>query len=188
MTTYTYDAKSGRMTQAAQARDGKELAKVSYTHNAAGQLEKIDRGNGAVSTYTFNDAGLPTGEKHTAPGGKAIAQHAYTHTPQRQLATDLATVREKDGSEKKTATTHTYDTENRLTRTRVTEGHTPGQGTLVSQSDYAFDLASNLSEAKTTTRAADGTEKTSVTAYEHDSASRTTHITEDGQKKAQTYD
>ncbi|WP_164493202.1 hypothetical protein, partial [Streptomyces sp. ADI96-02] len=188
ITTYTYDAKTGRMTQATQTRDGKELAKVSYTHNAAGQLEEIDRGNDAVSTYTFNDAALPIGEKHTAPGGDLIAEHAYTHTPQRQLATDIATVREKDGSEKKTATTHTYDTENHLTQTRVTEGDTPEQGTLVSQWDYAYDLASNLSQVKATTRAADGTEKTTTTGYEHDAASRTTHITEDGQKKAQTYD
>ncbi|WP_164493136.1 RHS repeat protein, partial [Streptomyces sp. ADI96-02] len=152
VTAYTYDPKTGRMTQAAQSRGGKELARASYTHSAAGQLEKIDRGNGAVSTYTFNDAALPTGEKHTGPDGQVIAQHAYTYTPQRQLATDLATVREKDGSEKKTTTAHTYDSEKRLNRTRVTEGHTPGQGTLVSQSNYAYDLASNLSEAKTTTR------------------------------------
>ncbi|MFJ4963483.1 RHS repeat domain-containing protein [Streptomyces sp. NPDC088729] len=188
VTAYTYDAKTGRMVQAVQSRDGKELARVSYAHNAAGQVEKIDRGNGAVSTYTFNDAGLPTGEKHTGRGGTLITEHAYTYTPQRQLATDLATVREKDGSEKRTATAHTYDTEKRLTRTHVTEGNTPGQGTLVSQSDYAYDLVSNLSEAKVTTRAVDGTEKTSTTGYKHDSASRTTHITTDGEKKAQTYD
>ncbi|MFJ4963786.1 RHS repeat domain-containing protein [Streptomyces sp. NPDC088729] len=188
VTSYTYDGKSGRMTQAVQSRAGKELARVSYAYDASGRPEKIDRGNGAVSTYTFNDAGLPTGEKHTAPGGRVIAEHAYSYTPQRQLATDVATLREKDGSEKRTATAHTYDTEKRLTRTHVTEGHTPGQGTLVSRSDYAYDLVSNLSEAKVTTRAADGTEKTATTGYEHDAASRTTHITEDGQRKAQTYD
>ncbi|WP_164493173.1 RHS repeat domain-containing protein, partial [Streptomyces sp. ADI96-02] len=58
VTRYTYDAKSGRMTQAVQSRGEKELAKVSYRHDASGRLAAIDRGNGAGSAYTYNDVGL----------------------------------------------------------------------------------------------------------------------------------
>ncbi|WP_164493290.1 hypothetical protein, partial [Streptomyces sp. ADI96-02] len=141
VTRYTYAAKSGRMTEAVQSRGDKELARVSYRHDAAGRLAGIDRGNGAGSAYTYNDAGLPTGEKHTKPGGEVIAEHAYTYTPDRKLATDTATVRDKDGTERKTATAHTYDTESRLSLTHVTEGNAPGEGTLVSRTAYTHDLA-----------------------------------------------
>ncbi|RPK55982.1 tRNA(Glu)-specific nuclease WapA precursor [Streptomyces sp. ADI96-02] len=185
VTTYTYDQKTGRTTQVVQVRDGKELAKVTYTHNAAGRLEKIDRGNGATSTYTHNDAGMPTGEKHTRPGGQVIAEHAYTYTREAQpkLATDIATV-----GGKRTATAYAYDDKARLTQSHVTEGDQPRSGTLISKSDYAYDLASNLTQKKTTTRGGDGAEKTSTTDYTQDAASRTTKITTDGQEKPQTYD
>ncbi|WP_164493277.1 RHS repeat domain-containing protein, partial [Streptomyces sp. ADI96-02] len=184
VTRYTYDPKTGRMTGAVQSRDGKELARVSYAYDASGRLTQTDRGNGAGSTYTFNDAGLPTGEKHTKPGGDVIAEHAYTYTPDRKLATDIATV---DG--KRTATAHTYDPQGRSTQTHVAEGDRPGEGTLVSRTAYTHDLASNLTETKTTTRAADGIEKTTTTGYTHDpKTSRTTAIRIDGQEKRQTYD
>ncbi|MFJ4961538.1 RHS repeat domain-containing protein [Streptomyces sp. NPDC088729] len=185
VTTYTYDQKTGRTTQVVQVRDGKELAKVTYTHNAAGRLEKIDRGNGATSTYTHNDGGRPTGEKHTRPGGEVIAEHAYTYTREAQpkLATDIATV-----GGKRTTTAYAYDDKARLTQSHVTEGAQPRSGTLISKSDYVYDLASNLTQKKTTTRGGDGAEKTSTTDYTADTASRTTKITTDGQEKPQTYD
>ncbi|MFJ4967190.1 hypothetical protein ACIP6P_32990, partial [Streptomyces sp. NPDC088729] len=129
VTRYTHDAKSGRMIQAVQSRGDQELAKVSYRHDASGRLAAIDRGNGAGSAYTYNDAGLPTGEKHIKPGGEVIAEHAYTYTPDRKLATDIATVRDKDGTERSTATAHTYDAEGRMSLTHVTEGDVPGEGT-----------------------------------------------------------
>ncbi|MFJ8762051.1 RHS repeat-associated core domain-containing protein [Streptomyces cyaneofuscatus] len=189
VTRYTYDVKSGRMMQAVQSRGDKELAKVSYRHDASGRLAGIARGNGAGSTYTYNDAGLPTGEKHTEPGGEVIAKHAYTFTPDRKLATDTATVREVDGTTNSTATAHTYDAEGRLSLTRVTEGARPGEGTLVSRTAYTHDLAFNLTEQQVTTRAGDGTEKTTTTRYTVDAkTSLTTAITIDGQEKQQTYD
>ncbi|MFD7860312.1 RHS repeat domain-containing protein [Streptomyces microflavus] len=189
VTRYAYDAKSGRMIQAVQSRGDKELAKVSYRHDASGRLAGIDRGNGAGSTYTYNDAGLPTGEKHTEHGGDVIAEHAYTYTPDRKLATDTATVREMDGTTNSTATAHTYDAEGRLSLTHVTGGDVPGEGILVSRTAYTHDLASNLTEQQTTTRANDGTEKTSTTRYTVDAeTSRTTAVTIDGQEKPQSYD
>ncbi|WP_164493279.1 RHS repeat protein, partial [Streptomyces sp. ADI96-02] len=109
VTAYAYDRRTGRMTTAVQTRHGRELARVSYIHDAAGRLARIDRGNGAASAYTFNDAGLPTGEKHTAPGGRVIAEHAYTYTPERQLVGETATY--NDGGERRTATAYSYDTE-----------------------------------------------------------------------------
>ncbi|MFD7858489.1 hypothetical protein ACFV6B_30045, partial [Streptomyces microflavus] len=183
VTAYTYDEASGRMSGAVQTRDGQELGKVSYGYDAAGRLVKTDRGNGATSRYTFNDAGLPTGEKHTKPGGDVIAEHTYTHTPDRKLATDTALV---DG--KTTTTAHTYDSEGRLVHSLSTEGDQPGEGTLISRTEYTHDLATNLAQMKTTTRTADGVEETTVAGFQHDSASRTTHITLDGERKPQTYD
>ncbi|WP_164493274.1 hypothetical protein, partial [Streptomyces sp. ADI96-02] len=47
ITRYTHDAKSGRMIQAVQSSGEKELARVSYRHDASGRLAGIDRGNGA---------------------------------------------------------------------------------------------------------------------------------------------
>ncbi|MFJ8763228.1 RHS repeat domain-containing protein, partial [Streptomyces cyaneofuscatus] len=151
VTRYTYDAKSGRMTDAVQSRGEKELARVSYIYDPSGRLAKIDRGNGVTSAYTFNDGGLPSAEKHTGPGGGTIAEHTYTYTPNRKLATDTATAREMDGSQSRTATAHSYDAEGRLVLTHITEGDKPREGALITRSDYTYDLASNLTEAKTTT-------------------------------------
>ena len=182
-TAYTYDRKTDRMTGAVQTRDGKELARVSYAHDALGRLTSIDRGNGARTEYTYNDAGRVTGEKHTAPGGAVIAQHAYTHTNDGKLATDVA---DTDGV--RTATAYTYNAHGRLASSHVTEGSTPGQGTLVSKADHTNDLASNVTETRTTTRGADGKETTKVVSYKHAPASRTTTVTTDGVEAAQTYD
>ena len=182
-TEYTYDRTTGRLTDATQTRDGKQLATVSYTYDGSGRLTAVDRGNGATSRYTYNDAGKATGEKHTGPGGTLIAEHAYTHTPAGQQATDTSTG--PDGS--RTVTAYTYDQSGRLTGSHHTQGHTPGQGELISRTAYAYDVGGNLTgQAVTTT--ADGAEKTTTTEYAHDSASRTTHVTVDGQRGEQTYD
>ncbi|MFJ8763103.1 hypothetical protein, partial [Streptomyces cyaneofuscatus] len=183
VTTFSYAPETGRLTESVQVRDGEELARVAYTHDAAGRIEKIDRGNGAMSTYTHNDAGMPTAEKHTRPGGGTIAEHAYTYTGQGQLATDTATLQDK-----RQTTAHAYDDQGRLIQSLVTEGDKPREGALITRSDYTYDLASNLTEAKTTTPGDDGAEKTTTTSYTQDTASRTTKITTDGQERQQSYD
>ncbi|MFF6984742.1 RHS repeat-associated core domain-containing protein, partial [Streptomyces sp. NPDC008343] len=182
VTHYSYEAKSGRLSEAVQNRDGKELGKATYTYDTAGRLEKIDRGNGAQSTYTHNDANMPTAEKHTKPGGDVIAEHTYTYNHQRKLATDIATV---DG--RKTATSYTYNDQGNLTQSHTTEGDRPGEGPLAHKSEYTYDLATNLTQKKDT-RIQDGQEKTTTTDYTPDKTSRTTHVTTDGQQNTQEYD
>ncbi|MFD5990049.1 hypothetical protein ACFWHJ_37615, partial [Streptomyces cyaneofuscatus] len=172
VTTSSYEDSTGRLAGAVQTRDGQELGKVSYGYDAAGRLVKTDRGNGAVSTYAFNDAGLPTGEKHTRPGGQTIAEHGYTYDEQRRLTGDTATL-DEDGTQKKTTTAYAYNDQGNLTRSHMTEGHTPGEGTLISKTEYAYDLATNLTERKDT-RVQDGKETTTVTGFGHDTAHRTT--------------
>ena len=183
VTTYSYDPTTGRTTGAAQARDGQRLATVSYAYDGSGRLTTVDRGNGATSHYTYDDAGQTTGEKHTGPNGTLIAEHSYTHTPDGKLATDVASG--PDGA--KTAAAYSYDRAGHLTGSHQTRGETPGQGELIGKTAYSYDLAGNLS-GQTSTTATDGKEKTSTTTYRHDTASRTTQITVDGQTKEQTYD
>ncbi|MFD5989815.1 RHS repeat-associated core domain-containing protein, partial [Streptomyces cyaneofuscatus] len=188
VTSYRYDPESGRMTAATQTRDGGELARVGYTYDAAGRLEKVDRGNGAVSTYAFNDAGLPTAEKHTGPHGDVIAEHAYTYTPRQQLATDTAVVRDHQGKETRTATSYTYDDQGRMTGSGRTEGDRPGEGTLVSRSTHDYDTASNLIRTTTVAREADGTERTTTTGYTQDHTSRTVGVDGGEGEREQKYD
>ncbi|MFJ8763094.1 RHS repeat-associated core domain-containing protein [Streptomyces cyaneofuscatus] len=189
VTTHTYDQSTGRLTSAIQTgRDGRELGRVSYSYDPAGRLAKVDRGNGAVSTYTHNDAGLPTSEKHTRPDGQTIAEHTYIYNDRRQLTADTATLRDTEGTERNTTTAYTYNDQGNLTRSHTTDGRISGEGTLVNRSDYTYDLASNLTETKTTNRGEDATDQTTVTRFTHDKAFRTTSITTDGNEETQEYD
>ncbi|MFJ8762047.1 RHS repeat-associated core domain-containing protein [Streptomyces cyaneofuscatus] len=188
VTAYTYDQATGWLTGAVQtSRHGRELAEVSYGYDAAGRLSKIERGNGATSTYDFNDAGLPTGEKHTRPDGGVIAEHRYAYDTQHRLAADEATTRRDDDAEEKTTTSYSYNDHGNLTQSRTSEGHTNGEGTLVNRSEYVYDLAANLTERKVT-HLIDGKEKATLTTFEQDKASRTTRITTDGKDQEQEYD
>ncbi|MFJ8763013.1 RHS repeat domain-containing protein [Streptomyces cyaneofuscatus] len=182
VSTFEYEPDSGNLMEVVQTRDDIELGRVSYGYDSANRLERITRGNGTVSTYTHNDAGLPTGEKHTGSDGEVLAENSYDYNDQLQLRTDRAVA---DG--KSTVTSCTYDDLGRLTAKHTTDGDQPGEGAPVQTSEYGYDLAANLTRTKETTRI-DGQERTINTEFRHDTGSRVTAVTVDGVEEQQSYD
>ncbi|MER6076176.1 RHS repeat-associated core domain-containing protein [Streptomyces sp. NPDC001817] len=80
-TDYTYTAKAGAPENVIQyAADGKtESAKLGYVYDDRGRVERVERGNGVTTFYTYWDTNQVKTEKTANKEGQTLAEAEYSY-------------------------------------------------------------------------------------------------------------
>jgi RHS repeat-associated protein len=157
VTTTAYDALNHPVTQRLPSTSGSDVAVLSYTYDAAGDLLQRQMPGGLVQTSTYDNAGRKLSEQ--LAGGSATSRHytyAYNGIGQLQTISDprgftttlayddflrLSSSTSSGGSapEQNQATTYAYDRRNLVTQ--LSQGYTQagtGSATVVNRAYDAY--------------------------------------------------
>jgi YD repeat-containing protein len=116
VTVLGYDH-AGRLAEAVQhdgAADAPVLARAAYRYDAFDRVDRLERGNGVVTEYTFTSASEVASET-TTRGGEVLAERAYEYDATGRMTSRV----DRAPDESDTTTTYDYDARDRLIRSRV---------------------------------------------------------------------
>jgi RHS repeat-associated protein len=188
VTVSEYD-EHGTLTAAVQHRDradGPVVAEVGYRYDRHGRIERIDRGNGVATAYTFTSAGQIASETTTSHS-TTTAIREYEYDAYGALTRRVDRTRERDDDPLcEQSTDYRYDAIDRLRRSTVTT-RSCGDET-VRTTDYEVTDAGDLAARRITERGVTGSETQTTYTLEYSSAGELVAITADGARTTQVFD
>ncbi|MCO8180552.1 RHS repeat-associated core domain-containing protein [Streptococcus suis] len=151
------------------------LTKVTtYVYDKAGDMTKIERGDGTTSALTYDAAHRVTEIVHRDKKGKLISSYAYEYDDGNYIAKETIT---QDGET--LVQTYTYDSLGQIVQMTVSSK----DGKELSQFSYTYDHAGNK---LTSTETVDG--KESKTEFSYDAENRLLEMKSGDKTITYTYD
>jgi RHS repeat-associated protein len=147
-TEFTYDA-TGALTGATQSdRAGNPSASVDSTYDAYGRLERLARGNGVTTSYSYTSVGEVEIER-TDRGGDLVSERRYEYDSRSHLIGRADLVHER-GSTAESTTTFVYDALGRLTGS-VRSAEQDRRGRKHIRTDYELTASGDIASESVTT-------------------------------------
>jgi RHS repeat-associated protein len=161
--------------------DAPVLARAAYRYDAFDRVDRVELGNGVVTTYTFTSASEIASER-TTRDDEVLAEREYTYDHVGRLIERSDRVPAASGRAGPDASTtaYDYDGHGRLIRSTVRDDET---GALRRSSEYVLGLAGDV--AAVTERTADGAR---TRAFEYSPVGELVAVSTDGDRALQDYD
>jgi RHS repeat-associated protein len=191
-TDFAYDD-TGLMTSAQQTGEGaRDGGGIAYEYDELGRTTTVTRGNGVVTRYEYTSANEVARELSIADGATA-AERIYDYDVHGRLVSRTDRVREPaaetaavDGLTA-TTTTYAYDALDRLVRSALHDGDDV-DAPLSRATDYDVTVAGDIERETVMTVDDEGTERTTVRAFEYSPVGELLAVTTDGVRDTQQYD
>lgn len=187
-TRYTYGA-AGLMTEAVQldgeAEHSRGVARVAYTYDAFGRVERLDRSTGVSTAYEFT-AASEIARETTTRGDTVLTDRAYEYDTDGTLASRIDRVGE--GSTRRVTTTeYRYDLGDRLVGSTQRDGE-QGDARPVRETEYELGVTGDVLAESVHTERGTAAAETSTRSFEYSPVGELLAVTTDGDRREQRYD
>jgi RHS repeat-associated protein len=192
ITVYEYD-EHGTLSAAVQHRDGVDgpvVASARYRYDRHGRVDRIDRGNGVATEYTFTSVGQVASETTTS-GVETTATREYDYDAYGALVRRTDRTSDEAGGALCTQTTdYRYDAFHRLRGSTVTTEPCADAGPVeatVRTTDYDVTAAGDVARRTVDAHGRGDAERSSRT-FEYSAAGELLAIDDDGDRRTQVFD